>query len=117
MDAPVAIAGQAGAQLNYGAAANLQLSLTVPGDYALLHGLNTGAGALDEGVKYRFLHPADESWLTDAAAFPAVTLPTGGRGPGAGHPSLFVPVWLKQAFGKWSTFGGGGYNQVHVNMT
>ncbi len=103
-------AGQAGVELNYGAATNLQLSLTVPEDYVSLHGLRAGAGDVDVGAKYRFLHPADESWLPDAALFPAVTLPIAARSFGTGHASLFVPVWLEKDFGKWSTFGGGGYD-------
>ena len=109
-DTPGAAAGQAGLELNYGAATNLQLTFTVPANYVSSHGLRAGAGDLDAGIKYRFLHPADGSWLPDAALFPAATLPVGARGFGTGHPSLFVPVWLEKDFGRWSTFGGGGYD-------
>jgi hypothetical protein len=82
---PGTTAGQAGVELNYGA-------------------------AKDIGAKYRFLGSASDSWLPDAAVFPAVTVPTGARGFDTGHASLFIPVWLEKDFGKWSTFGGGGYD-------
>ncbi len=103
-------AGQAGVELNYGAAPDLQLSVTVPEDYVSSHGLRAGAGDPVIGVKYRFLHPAEGAWLPDAALFPAVTLPAGARAFGTGHASLFVPLWLEKDFGRWSTFGGGGYD-------
>jgi hypothetical protein len=107
---PGMTAGQAGVELNYGAASNLQLSLTLPADYVLSSGPRAGGGDLDIGAKYRFLDSAGDSWLPDAAVFPAVIVPTGARGFGTGHASLFIPVWLEKDFGKWSTFGGGGYD-------
>jgi hypothetical protein len=107
---PGTTAGQAGVELNYGAANNLQLSLTLPEDYVLSNGLRAGGGDLDIGAKYRFLSAASDSWLPDAAVFPSVTVPTGAPGFGTGHASLFIPVWLEKDFGKWSTFGGGGYD-------
>ena len=107
---PGTTAGQAGVELNYGAASNLQLSLTVPENYVLSNGLRGGGGDLDIGAKYRFLRSTGDSWLPDAAVFPAVTVPTGARGFGAGQASLFIPVWMEKDFGKWSTFGGGGYD-------
>jgi hypothetical protein len=106
---PGMTAGQAGIELNYGAARDLQLTLAVPEAYVMSHGFKAGFGDLDVSAKYRFLHPSDESWVPDAAVFPAVTVPTGGRGFGTGHMSLFLPVWLEKDFGPWSTFGGGGY--------
>ncbi len=103
------VAGQAGLELNYGAAPDLQLSATVPEGYVLQDGLRAGLGDLDVGAKYRFLHAPRGSWLPDAAVFPALTVPTGLRSLGAGHVALFVPVWLEKDFGAWSVFGGGGY--------
>jgi hypothetical protein len=105
-----ATAGQVGMELNYGAARNLQLTLTVPEDYVSSHGLSGGFGDLEIGAKYRFLKPAGASWLPDAAVFPAVTVPTGARGFDTGEASLFIPVWLEKDFGNWSLFGGGGYD-------
>ena len=106
---PSEATGQAGLELNYGAAENLQLSLTLPVDYASTRGLRAATGDVDAGVKYRFLHPPDGSWLPDAAIFPALTIPTGSQIFSTGHASFFMPLWLGKDFGKWSTFGGGGY--------
>ena len=102
-------AGQAGVELNYGGAPDLQLSLSLPlafdtGDARF------GGGDLNVSAKYRFLHAPEGSWLPDAAVFPAVGLPTGARTFDTGHPSLFLPLWLEKDFGRWSTFGGGGYD-------
>ena len=69
-----------------------------------------GGGDLDIGAKYRFLGSAGEPQLAGTAVFPAVTVPTGARGFGTGQASLFIPVWMEKDFGKWSTFGGGGYD-------
>ena len=109
-DTPGASAGQAGIELNYGAAANLQLSLTLPADYIAARGLRAGAGDFDAGIKYRLLHPPAGSWLPDAALFPALTVPTDARGFSTGHAAAFVPLWLEKDFGRWSLFGGGGYD-------
>ena len=106
---PGEIAGQGGVELNYGEARDLQLSVSVPLDYATSRKLRAGLGDLDLGAKYRFLHAPEGSWLPDAAVFPALTLPTAPRTFDTGHPTLFLPVWLEKDFGKWSTFGGGGY--------
>jgi hypothetical protein len=105
---PGTTAGQAGVELNYGAAANLQLSITMPADYMRSRGLRAGVGDIDVGAKFRFLDPPDDSWLPDTAVFPALSVPTGAHGFGAGHASLFLPIWLEKDFGPWSTFGGGG---------
>ena len=103
-------AGQAAMELNYGAAPDLQLSLYAPLDVDTTRSLRAGGGDLQLSAKYRFLHPAGGSWAPDAAVFPAVTLPTGAGAFHTGHVSLFLPVWLEKDFGKWSTFGGGGYD-------
>ena len=103
-------AGQAGVELNYGAAKDLQLSLSLPLAFDTGGGGRFGGGDLNASAKYRFLHPPEGSWLPDAAIFPAVGLPTGARAFDTGHPSLFLPLWLEKDFGKWSVFGGGGYD-------
>ncbi len=106
---PGETAGQTGLELNYGGAQDLQLSLSVPLDYDDRHALRAGGGDVDLGVKYRLLHPPANSWLPDAAIFPSLTLPTGSRAFDTGHPTFFLPLWLEKDLGKWSIFGGGGY--------
>ena len=97
-------------ELNYGAAPVLQLSLYAALDVDTTRPLRAGCGDLQLSAKARFLHPAEGSWAADAAVFPAVTLPTGAGVFHTGHVSLFLPIWLQKAFGKWPTFSGGGYD-------
>ena len=103
-------AGVAGVELNYGGAENLQLTALLPLAFDSATHFRAGAGDVQLSGKYRFLHPAEGSWLPDAAVFPAVTLPTALRSLDTGHASFFLPFWLQKDFGKWSTFGGGGYD-------
>jgi hypothetical protein len=100
--------GAFGAELNYGAAPNLQLTVGLPVAYA--HdstGLHSAAGDLEVSAKYRFFH--DEDAGVQVALFPGVTLPTGGGGMSAGHVTGLLPVWAQKDAGPWSVFGGGGY--------
>jgi hypothetical protein len=100
--------GTAGAELNYGAAANLQLTMGLPAAY--VHdrtGWRWGAGDVELSAKYRFYH--DEARGVSIAAFPGITLPTGSKGLSAGKVTALLPIWGQKDFGSWSVFGGGGY--------
>ncbi|MEO6041838.1 MAG: hypothetical protein ABIP41_08055, partial [Croceibacterium sp.] len=101
--------GSVGAELNYGAAPNLQITVGLPAA-AYTHdatGWRWGAGDLAVSAKYRFYH--DEAAGVQIAAFPGVTLPTATSGLGAGRVTALLPVWAQKDFGPWSAFGGGGY--------
>ena len=100
---------EAGIELNYGAAPDLQLSASLPIDYDHVDGYRFGGGDIDLGAKYRFVHQSPDSWLPDVAIFPSVSLLTAARTLGPQHLSLFLPLWMEKDFGAWSTFGGGGY--------
>jgi hypothetical protein len=43
--------------------------------------------------------------------FPLLEVPSGnaGRGLGGGYLDAFIPLWIQKDFGKWTTYGGGGY--------
>ena len=97
--------GEFAAEVNYGAAPNLQLSLALPYDYA--SGAGAGAGDVEFSIKYRFFN--DEHSGVSVATFPAVALPTGARAFSANHLVTTVPVWGQVKRGKWTLFGGGGY--------
>jgi hypothetical protein len=102
--------GEAGFDLNYGAATNLQLTLVVPVGYDRgFAGTHWGSGDLEIAAKYRFIQQTRDGWTADVAFFPALGVPTGGRDFGTGHVSLFLPLWAQKDFGPWSTFAGGGY--------
>jgi hypothetical protein len=101
--------GAAGADLNYGAFDNVQLTATLPLDVTHARGGATraGAGDVELGVKYRFLHK-DAAGL-DVSVFPRLILPTAGRRFGTGRIAVLLPVWAQKDLGAWSVFGGGGY--------
>jgi hypothetical protein len=102
-----------GVDANYGAAQNLQLHLLVPAAVAQIDGMSTqwGLGDVEIGAKYRFLPAEEKDWWPQAAFYPFLDFPTGNteRGLGTGATHAFFPIWLQKDFGKWSTYGGGGY--------
>jgi len=105
--------GEAGVDLNYGAARDLQLTAVFP--FALENengvfgsGLRGGPGVIELAVKYEFLHQSEKGWTPDVSVFPRLFIPTVGRfGPGG--TDLLLPVWAQKDFGPWSLFGGAGY--------
>lgn len=102
------VSGSFGAEINFGAAPDVQVTFGLP--LAFAHdasGTGIGAGDVDVSVKYRFLHV--ESAGLSVAAFPALTLPTASGGRGDRTVTAFLPVWAQKDFGPWSLFGGGGY--------
>jgi hypothetical protein len=100
--------GAFGAELNYGAAPDLQLTVGLPAAYSHdVSGLRTGRGDLKLSAKYRFYH--DDGTGVSIAVFPGVTLPTASGGLGSRHVTGLLPVWAQKNMGVWSVFGGGGY--------
>ena len=101
--------GEAGLDLNYGAAKGLQLTATLP--IAFNHrsdaGWRGGRGDLELAAKYRFIDDEKAGW--QAAIFPRVILPTSARNLGGTRTRLLLPLWVQKDFGKTSVFGGGGY--------
>jgi hypothetical protein len=105
---PGVLAGQGGLDINYGGAKDLQLTAVLPIDFQ--SGDAPGPGDIQLAAKYRFLHQAEGSWTPDLSVFPRLFVPTAPRRFGEETPSLFLPVWGEKDFGKWSLFGGGGYD-------
>jgi hypothetical protein len=68
-----------------------------------------GVGDIELGAKYRFVEEGDVR--PQVGTFPLVEVPSGDadRGLGSGKTRVFVPLWLQKSFGKWTTYGGGGY--------
>lgn len=100
----------AGIEVNYGAAENTQLTVSVP--------LNTNPGPggigvvwapLGMGAKYRFIEEDDDGWRPQVAFFPSIAIPVGPAN--AGDPvTELLPIWMQKSFGDWTLFGGGGYS-------
>ena len=102
-----------GMDANYGAIQNVQLHLLVPFALAQSSGMRTqwGLGDVEIGAKYRFLTTTEKDWWPQIAFYPFLDFPTGNadRGLGTGATHMFLPIWVQKDFGKWSTYGGGGY--------
>lgn len=100
-------------EVNYGALPNLQLHIITGLSYDEPAGqsLRFGASDTELGAKYRFITPGADDWFPQVGVFPLLEVPTGNaaHGLGAGYPQAFLPVWLQKDFGKWTTYGGGGY--------
>lgn len=98
-------------EVNYGAVPELQLHLVVPLSYSRPAERTDayGFGDVEIGAKFRFVQ--ETHGRPQVGVFPLVELPAGdaSRGLGAGHTRLFIPIWLQKSFGKWTTYGGGGY--------
>jgi hypothetical protein len=101
--------GEAGFDLNYGAAQGLQLTATLPVafEHSSESGWQSGRGDVELGAKYRFVDDTESGW--QVAAFPRVIVPTTAKHLSGNHARLLLPVWAQKDFGKTSVFGGGGY--------
>ena len=99
--------GSTGFDLNFGAAPGVQLTATLPLDFADDGAKHAGAGDVELGIKYRFLHREEAEFAM--AIFPRLILPTAGSRFGSGKFKLLLPAWAQKDFGPWSLFGGGGY--------
>lgn len=106
---PGVTSGEAGFDLNYGAAKDLQLTLVLPAGWEDTDRLRVGAGTVEAAAKLKVLHQREGSWIPDVAVFPRVFLPTAGRRFGSDRLGILLPVWVGKDAGKWSVFGGGGY--------
>jgi hypothetical protein len=100
--------GASGVDFNYGAGADVQLTVVIPQAYERPRGAPaaSGLGNIELAVKYRFAHQSASGW--DVAFFPRLFLPSASTSVGARHATLFLPAWLERDRGRWSSFGGGG---------
>lgn len=98
-------------EVNYGPLPELQLHVILPLSYARPSGGPTawGFGDIEVGAKVRFVK--ETAGRPQVGTFPLLELPSGdvSRGLGAGEVRAFIPLWLQKSFGKWTTYGGGGY--------
>jgi hypothetical protein len=102
-----------GIEVNYGALPETQLHIVLPLAFDRPAGSSAkfGYGDTELGVKYRFVTEDEQGWRPQIGIFPLLELPSGNeaRGLGTGHVHAFLPLWLQKGFGKWLTYGGGGY--------
>jgi hypothetical protein len=99
-------------ELDYGLTARVALHGLATNAFAREEGGGgqMGAGDGEVGLKYRF-RDQDDVWPFAAAVYPRLIVNSGDvkRGLGAGHPQLFLPLWLARSGADWMVFGGGGY--------
>lgn len=99
------------AEVNYGAAPNLQLHVIAPLAFVRPAGgpFDYANGNIELGAKYRFIQETDSR--PQIGVFPLVEAPFGDRAKGLGSidTPVFLPIWLQKTMGKWQTYGGGGY--------
>lgn len=101
--------GEAGLDINYGGAPDLQLTATIPAGFELPSGgsAKLGLSNIELAAKYRFLHQDMVGW--DVAVFPRLFLPSPSSAVGDNHASFLMPVWVQRDWGGgWTSFGGGG---------
>jgi len=98
-------------ELNYGVVPEVQLHIQVASAFSAPTGESTqfGFGDTELGIKYRFVK--ETQFLPQIATFPVLELPTGSHSLGFASREVdaFLPVWMQKSFGKWTTYGGGGY--------
>jgi hypothetical protein len=98
--------GSFGAELNYGAAPDVQVTVGIPAGYSHSRGAGAvGRGDFELSVKYRFV----DLHGMQIAVFPGLTVPSGSAGFGSSHVTALLPVWFQKDVDAWSWFGGGGF--------
>ena len=95
-------AGATGFDLNYGPIKDVQLTASLPLEFAT--GQPLRRGDVELGIKVRLLH--QEKSGIDLAIFPRAILPTSA---GARRVDILLPIWAEHDWDKWALFGGGGY--------
>lgn len=110
-------------EFNWGAVPNLQLHVILPfgaifpSNNPIYRPAGTGPSAfgltdMELGVKYRFVK--ETKHRPQIGTFTMVEVPTGSytKGLGVGKVWYKFPVWLQKTWGKWTTYGGYGYQLV-----
>jgi len=109
-------------EFNYGPFRNVQLSVTVPFTFLSVPATAnqnvpqsipgttvSGFGDTELGLKYRLLQENASS--PQISFYPSVELPTGNGSNGVGNGRAWwrFPFWAQKSWGRWTTYGGGGY--------
>jgi len=98
-------------EFNMGAIPNLQLHAIVPMSYYFPSPgpSASGLGDIELGVKYRFIQ--ETKYRPQIGTFPLLLAPSGcaSRGLGNGRLSAKLPLWAQKSWGKWTSYGGGGF--------
>ncbi len=98
-------------EFNYGIMPDVMVHLITPYAFIKPEGESTkhGYGDTEVGIKYRFINDENSHFMV--GTFPLIELPTGNsdKGLGTGQTMYFIPVWGQKSWGRWQSYGGGGY--------
>jgi hypothetical protein len=98
-------------EFNYGVLPETQFHVLLPMAYASPSGEPRARdlGDVELGLKVRFVKEAGSR--PQVGIFPLVELPTGdsGRGLGSGHVQVYLPLWIQESWGPWTSYGGVGW--------
>lgn len=109
-------------EFNWGPLRNVQASITLPYTFLAVPSSPTsvvpqgipgttvsGLGDTQLGLKYRFVQ--ETAGGPQIAFYPSIEIPTGNNDNGIGNGRTWYrfPIWLQKSWGKWTTYGGGGY--------
>ena len=96
-------------EVNYGIIPDVQLHLLLPMNYGYNQGrINYSYANTEIGVKYRFIKETDHS--PQIGVFPIIEVPTIKNSSfGNSKTQFYLPIWLQKSWGKFTTYGGGGY--------
>jgi len=102
--------------LNYGILPDVQLTCVIPANYDYSHGsedinqksFDYGYAYTEICIKYRFIKEDENT--PQVAVFPTIDIPTVNNDEFSnGKAQVYLPIWLQKSWGKFTTFGGGGY--------
>ena len=95
-------------EVNYGVAKNLQIHLIAPLNYTYTDQMKYGYANTEFGIKYMFIEQTDH--FPQIATFPIIEIPTfKNQEFGNGKVQVYLPLWLQKSWGKFTSYGGGGY--------
>jgi hypothetical protein len=100
---------EAGFDINYGLAENLQIAVDLPVGYSSGSEQRIERGDIEVALKYKFVHEDEHGIVPDISIYPAIGTPTGSSAFSSGTFTLFLPLWAQKNIGKWHLFGGGGW--------
>jgi hypothetical protein len=98
-------------EINWGSLPDVHLHASIPYAWSLPNAAPAahGLGDIELGIKYRFIHETKK--IPEVGIFPLIELPTGNANQNLGNGILWakLPIWAQKSWGKWTTYGGGGY--------
>jgi hypothetical protein len=97
-------------EFNYGLIRGCQIHCEIPMNYSLTRDkeFQYGYAYTEVGFKYRFFKSKDGSF--QAGTFPIFEIPTvKNTNFGNNKMQVYLPVWVQKSWGRFTTYGGGGY--------